>query len=290
MVRMSVPRCSRCVANEWRHVLPHSSSLVTISGLFPLPSLLRTDGSTRRRLREPTADSVVIERPDGLEIALPLWRLDPLAGLQIPEARPPSLRTEALGALDALRQRAGWLQATSASTSGPSQATGAREGPGALALPASRPPLAAPPEPSRPSGSPHGAPADELLPDCLGGVRHNALRQENPHARQDESGSPPPGRRCLHPTVNRPSGPAPASKREAAVGPRRSSPGLGRRPRRAQRCRGGPQRLRPAGAPGLWPTGAGGCVRGRSARSWRAQRHGGLATTALGSTCLPSAP
>ena len=217
----------------------------------------------------------MIERPDGSEIALPLWRLDPLAGLQIPEARPPSLRTEALGALEPCRCSvlAGFRPRPPRLLAHPKRQARARAQ-SALALPASRPPLAAPPEPSRPSGSPHGAPADELLPDRLGGVRHNALRQENPHARQDESGSPPPGRRCLHPTVNRPSGPAPASKRAAAEGPRRSSPGLGRRPRRAQRCRGGPQRLRAAGAPRLWPTGAAGCA-GTLGAVWRAQRHGG---------------
>src|SRR4029453_7247885 len=40
-----------------------------------------------RRLRQQTSDSVVIELPDGLEIAIPFWMLDPLACIQIKEAR-----------------------------------------------------------------------------------------------------------------------------------------------------------------------------------------------------------
>jgi hypothetical protein len=55
----------------------------------------------------------------------------------------------------------------------------------ALALQASLPPLAAPPDPSRPSGSPQGDPAYELLTELLVCVMHNELSQEHHHERQD---------------------------------------------------------------------------------------------------------
>ena len=82
-----------------------------------------------RRIRRQTSDSVIIELPDGLEIAIPSWMLDPLACNQVKDACAPYVSTDALVALDELLTSSGLLQPETSSTSSPSQAKGVSDGP-----------------------------------------------------------------------------------------------------------------------------------------------------------------
>ena len=77
-----------------------------------------------RWLRRQTSDSVVIKLPDGLQIAIPAWMLDPLACQHVSEAREPRLSVDALIALRDLLDQHPLLPATSIAIPGAPQLKG----------------------------------------------------------------------------------------------------------------------------------------------------------------------
>jgi len=80
-----------------------------------------------RWLRHQTADSVVIKLPDGLQMAIPTWRLAPLACQHVSAALGPRLSVDALVALRDLLAQPPVLPATSRAIPGASQLQGDSE-------------------------------------------------------------------------------------------------------------------------------------------------------------------
>jgi hypothetical protein len=113
-------------AGTYRHTT-HPSSIIHIC--YPYHPFFGQRVQLVRRIRHQPSDSVIIALPDGLEIAIPSWMLDPLACEQIKDACTPSLSTDALLVLDELLQNSGLIPAESSSTSGSSQAKGVSDGP-----------------------------------------------------------------------------------------------------------------------------------------------------------------
>ena len=108
------------VFGTYRHTT-HPSSIFQVC--YPYHPFFGQTVKLVRRIRHQPSDSVIIELPDGLEIAIPSWMLDPLACHQVQDAGTPSVSTAALLALDELLQSSGLLLPAPSSTSGPSQAT-----------------------------------------------------------------------------------------------------------------------------------------------------------------------
>jgi hypothetical protein len=82
-----------------------------------------------RRLRHQASDSIVVELPDGLQMAIPSWMLDPLACGQFRDSPRPCLSIDALLALCDLLHHHTLLVAGASSTSGVSQTKGVRDAP-----------------------------------------------------------------------------------------------------------------------------------------------------------------
>ncbi len=80
-----------------------------------------------RWLRHQTADSLVIQLQDGLQLAIPSWMLDPLACSHVSDAPAPRLSVEALLAVRALLDHQPLLHAVIPATPCVSQPEGARD-------------------------------------------------------------------------------------------------------------------------------------------------------------------
>jgi hypothetical protein len=80
-----------------------------------------------RWLRRQTTESLVVKLPDGLELAIPAWMLDPLACSLVHDAPAPYLTVEALVALRDLLDRQPLLHAAIPATPCVSQPEGARD-------------------------------------------------------------------------------------------------------------------------------------------------------------------
>ena len=78
-----------------------------------------------RWLRRQTSDSLVIKLPEGLQIAVPSWMLDPVACSEIRDATEPIISFEALTALRQLLDAQDLPSAQTAPIAGISQAKGA---------------------------------------------------------------------------------------------------------------------------------------------------------------------
>ena len=98
-----------------------------------------------RWLRRPTAESLVIQLPEGLERAMPAWRLAPRAGRRVCDAPAPRRRLAALLALRALRAHQPWLRAALPAPPCVAHPEGAREAPESSSAPTAPGPLALPP-------------------------------------------------------------------------------------------------------------------------------------------------
>jgi len=110
----------------YRHTT-HLSSIFQVC--YPYHPFFGQTVKLVRRIRRQTSDSVIIELPDGLEIAIPFWMLDPLACNEVKDADAPSVSTNALLALDELLKSSGLLLPKPSSTSGPSQSKGVSDVP-----------------------------------------------------------------------------------------------------------------------------------------------------------------
>jgi hypothetical protein len=97
-----------------------------------------------RWLRRQTAESLVIQLPEGLERAMPAWRLDPLACRRVCDAPAPRLSIAALLALRALRAHQPWLRAALPAPPCVAQPEGARDAPESASAPTAIGPLALP--------------------------------------------------------------------------------------------------------------------------------------------------
>ena len=80
-----------------------------------------------RWLRRQTSESVVSKLPEGLQMAIPAWRLDPLACQHVSEAPEPRLSVDALLALRDLRDQHPLLPSTSLALPGAPQLQGASD-------------------------------------------------------------------------------------------------------------------------------------------------------------------
>src|SRR5262249_26725095 len=80
-----------------------------------------------RWLRRQTSESLVIKLPDGLELAIPAWMLDPVACSRVHDAPAPRLTVEALLALRALLDRQPLLHTALPATPCVSPPEGARD-------------------------------------------------------------------------------------------------------------------------------------------------------------------
>lgn len=80
-----------------------------------------------RWLRHQTADSLVIQLQDGLQLAIPSWMLDPVACSHVSDAPAPRLSVEALLAVRALLDHQPLLHAAIPATPCVSQPEGARD-------------------------------------------------------------------------------------------------------------------------------------------------------------------
>ena len=100
----------------------HSSSIAEIR--YPYHPFFGQTVEILRWLRRQTADSVVIKLPEGLQIAIPAWMLDPLACQHVREAPKPHLSVDALVALRDLLDQHPLLPATFLAIPGASQLKG----------------------------------------------------------------------------------------------------------------------------------------------------------------------
>jgi len=110
----------------YRHTT-HLSSIFQVC--YPYHPFFGQTVKLVRRIRRQTSDSVIIKLPDGLEIAIPFWMLDPLACNEVKDADAPFVSTNALLALDELLKSSGLLLPKPSSTSGPSQSKGVSDVP-----------------------------------------------------------------------------------------------------------------------------------------------------------------
>jgi len=81
----------------------------------------------RRWLRRQTSESVVSKLPEGLQMAIPAWRLEPLACQHVSAAPEPRLSVDALLALRDLRDQPPWLPSPSLALPGAPPLQGASD-------------------------------------------------------------------------------------------------------------------------------------------------------------------
>ena len=98
---MLYPASSPWVAKACRKVSPHCSSFVDRPYLLPYHPFFGQTVPIVRWLRRQTLERLVIHLQDGLELAMPAWRLAPRACSRVSDAPAPRLSVEALLALRA---------------------------------------------------------------------------------------------------------------------------------------------------------------------------------------------
>lgn len=129
--RLQMPSGCMCTANgrqrkagAYLHTA-HPASITEI--YYPHHPFFGQTVEILRWLRRQTSDSVVIKLPDGLQIAIPAWMLDPLACRQVRQAPKPHLSVDALVALRDLLEQHLLLPTTSLAIPGASQLKGDRD-------------------------------------------------------------------------------------------------------------------------------------------------------------------
>jgi hypothetical protein len=139
---------SRLPATAWRSCAgtylhtTHHASIARIC--YPYHPFFGQSVESIRWLRHQTSDSLVIQLQDGLQLASPSWRLEPLACHHVSDAPVPCLSIEALLALRALLAPHPLLRSAIPTTPCVSQPEGARDAQESASTPTDARPLALP--------------------------------------------------------------------------------------------------------------------------------------------------
>ena len=129
MVTRSTPPSSRWVAKQWRSVSSYYSQTLSPENPLPTSPFYGTEVEVVRALRRFDEQSFVVKLPEGLQIAVPAWMLDPVFCGQLPQRDHPLIALEALLELARFIETQRLPSSVTHSESGPSPRRGGIDAP-----------------------------------------------------------------------------------------------------------------------------------------------------------------